>query len=57
MSKCKTTGKVKYRNELDAKIALARLVWKDKGQQRAYFCPDCKTWHLTHKRKGGRNRA
>jgi len=55
---CKKTNKVKYRDELDAKIALARLVWRDKGQTRVYFCPYCKNWHLTHKKvRGGKNQA
>jgi hypothetical protein len=42
-------GKVIIPNELDAKIILARLVWKDKGQSRAYECKICwgHIWHVT----------
>lgn len=42
-------GKVIYRTELDAKIALARLVWKDKGQRRVQPCNICRgrVYHLT----------
>lgn len=38
-------GKVKFPTELDAKIALARRVWKDKGECRYYFCHG--HYHLT----------
>lgn len=42
-------GKIIIRDELGAKIALARLVWKDKGQSRAYECKICygHIWHVT----------
>lgn len=36
--RCNKTGKVIFSNELDAKIALAARVWKDKGEQRYYPC-------------------
>ena len=36
--RCKKTGKVIFRDEIDAKIALAARVWKDKGEQRYYPC-------------------
>lgn len=41
------TGKMRYRDELDAKIALARVRWKDRGEKRCYRCPLCRGWHLT----------
>jgi hypothetical protein len=42
-------GKIIIRDELSAKIILARLVWKDKGQFRAYECNLCwgHVWHVT----------
>lgn len=42
-------GKIMIRDELSAKIILARLVWKDKGQFRAYECNLCYggVWHVT----------
>lgn len=43
---CKT-HKVPFRSELDAKMALARRVWKDKGETRYYHCEFCRRWHLT----------
>lgn len=45
MTRCNRTGKVIFKTELDAKIALAKRVWKDKGEQRAYPCGT--HWHLT----------
>jgi hypothetical protein len=36
--RCKKYGKVIFETELDAKIALARRVWKDKGEVRYYPC-------------------
>jgi hypothetical protein len=44
VTKC---GKVRYRTELDAKMALANRVWKDKGEVRAYRHSKCGGWHLT----------
>lgn len=44
--KCRT-GKVAFRDELAAKIALARRVWKDKGERRTYKCKFCNHYHLT----------
>ena len=46
-------GKVRYRTELDAKIALARFSRKrherrPKNERRPYKCPVCRGWwHLT----------
>jgi len=52
--------KRKYRSDIDAKIALAKLQCEDKeghNEVRAYRCPDCGRWHLTKKKiRGGRNR-
>jgi len=42
-------GKVIFFTEIDAKIALARMVWKDKGARRVQECTICygHVWHLT----------
>lgn len=42
-------GKIIIRDELSAKILLARLVWRDKGQFRTYECNICygQVWHVT----------
>lgn len=45
LSRCNRTGKVIFRTELDAKIALASRVWKDKGEVRFYSCHG--HFHLT----------
>lgn len=42
-------GKVIFEDEIAAKIALARRVWKDKGEIRHYPCFD--HWHLTSEPK------
>jgi hypothetical protein len=48
------TGKIRYRDELAARIALAKLQRADRGQRRAYRCPPCRGWHLTSMgEKGG----
>lgn len=42
--------KVRYPNELEAKIKLARIRSQDHDdhhEQRAYRCPWCRGWHLT----------
>ncbi len=36
-----------FHTELDAKIALAGRVWKDKGEIRYYRCEIGNHWHLT----------
>jgi ssDNA-binding Zn-finger/Zn-ribbon topoisomerase 1 len=48
--------KVRYRTELDAKIALASTGFKKherraKSEQGAYRCPECGAWHLRSRRK------
>lgn len=47
--------KVRYRDHLAAKIALASTFRPDKparrNEVRAYRCPVCKGWHLTSKGK------
>ena len=54
--KCRRTNKIKWRTELDAKLAMAnidhkmRAATKDK-EVRAYLCPFCQYWHLTHQEK------
>jgi hypothetical protein len=45
--KCRRTGKVIFREEIEAKIALSRRVWKDKGERRYYPCKFGKHYHLT----------
>ena len=49
VSACKT-GKVRYRDELGAKIALSNTQRKTAGrraERRVYKCPYCAGWHLT----------
>lgn len=51
MTKCQ---KVKYRDRIAALFAMATVQRKDKSHRskveaRAYFCADCKGWHLTSK--------
>lgn len=55
MSPC---AKVRYRDELGAKIALANTAAaanrqgdEKRQEQRAYRCPKCKGWHLTSEPK------
>lgn len=46
-------GKVLYRDEIAAKLALAELQRRDKGEQRIYRCNICSgaPWHLTGQEK------
>lgn len=46
MTKCRTTKK-RFRDELSARIALSRMVWRDSGEKRIYECPFCKGFHMT----------
>jgi len=53
MAKC---FKFRYRDEIAAKLALAMIKNQGKAShpktvRRAYFCPDCRGWHLTSWRK------
>lgn len=51
MSAC-LTGKRRYPTKLDAKIALADILRRDRKQrreQRIYRCPSCNGFHLTSK--------
>lgn len=48
-TKCKS-GKVAFHDDLAAKMALARRVWKDKGEVRHYQCESCGKWHLTSRK-------
>lgn len=47
--------KRRYRDEIAAKVALSRIQSSNDDQlrefvpKRAYRCPNCKGWHLTHK--------
>jgi hypothetical protein len=47
--RCNRTGKVIFATELEAKIALAWRVWKDKGEKRWYPCHG--HFHLTSEDK------
>lgn len=54
MARCKY-GKVMIHTELDAKMALAKRIAKDKGEVRYYLCDahgTKKHWHLTSQVKG-----
>jgi hypothetical protein len=44
--RCNRAGKVIFERELDAKLALAQRVWKDKGEVDYYPCENGH-WHLT----------
>lgn len=50
MKRCNRSNKVIFGDELEAKIALASRVWKDKGEVRAYACV-MGHWHLTSQQK------
>lgn len=52
---CPETHKVAFRDELDAKMALARRIRNDKGEVRVYQCPFCHKFHLTSQKKGEPN--
>lgn len=55
MTRC-PSGKVRYRDDIGAKLALAQLRRLDGPkhlERRAYRCPKCKGWHLTSKAKPG----
>jgi len=46
--RCGRTGKVIFHTELDAKIALAARIKRDKGELRHYYCSFMGGhWHLT----------
>lgn len=52
--RCSRTGKVIFQTELDAKIALAPRIRKDKGEQRYYPClfrGRVEHFHLTSQEK------
>jgi hypothetical protein len=49
------TDKIRYRDEIAAKLSLASVSAKDgsrrpKTERRPYRCPQCAGWHLTSKR-------
>jgi hypothetical protein len=53
MQKCQ---KVIYRDRIAALLALSKVQHQDKSyrakvEARAYFCADCKGWHLTSKQR------
>jgi hypothetical protein len=51
-SKCSSDRqKIRYRNELDAKIALWSTSRRDRDECRYYRCPRCGGFHLTSKGK------
>ncbi len=41
------SGKIRYKDELGAKIALASRAARDKGEKRYYTCNLCNGYHLT----------
>lgn len=50
----KRCTKRRFKTDVDAKIAMAKIQWKDKPsrlkmEQRVYLCPSCKGYHLTSK--------
>lgn len=51
MRKCRKTHKIRYRDDIAAKLALARVSKgkrsRSKDEQRAYFCSFCRGYHLT----------
>lgn len=50
--KCIRTGKVKFRSDLDARIALAGRINRDSGELRTYQCEFCHQYHMTSQTKG-----
>lgn len=44
---CKRARKVSFKNELEAKMALAQRIRQDKGEQRYYKCNFGEHYHLT----------
>lgn len=48
---CRRARKVAFKTELDAKMALADRVYRDKGERRAYKCKFGPHWHLTSEEK------
>ncbi len=58
-SLCPTTGKISYPSKLLAVAAAVRITNKCGAYRRAYLCPECGDYHLTHKRlikEGGRRK-
>ncbi len=48
------SGKVRYRTEVDAMLALMSTTSSNKAKRqetRQYRCPSCKGWHLTSEQK------
>ena len=54
VGKCAKNGKLRYRSELDAKLALldcsGRRASSRREEKAVYQCPFCRGWHLTSKR-------
>lgn len=53
MTKCQ---KVKYRDRIAALLAMATVRSQDKShrtkvESRAYYCADCRAWHLTSQKR------
>jgi hypothetical protein len=56
--RCSSSGKIQYRTEIDAKLAIAGFAAKGRDEARAYRCPECRKWHTTSKkRRGGKKVA
>lgn len=50
------TGKIQYKTKIDAEYALYQIKRKylndiSRKEQRVYFCPLCKSFHLTSQTK------
>lgn len=52
--KCAVTSKRRYRDEIGARLALAKTqsarAKGDRFETRVYRCPACRGWHLTSKK-------
>ena len=46
-TRCKATGKRRFRDEIAAKLALAEMQRAGRDEKRCYFCPSCRGWHVT----------
>ena len=54
------TGKLRYRDRLEAQLALLRVSTDDdprRKEKRSYQCPHCHGWHLTSQARPTRRKA
>lgn len=53
LERCKATGKLMFRTEHAARVALVGCIMKrnagrsDRKETDVYLCPKCKHWHMT----------